>query len=236
VLGPFPSPVRRCRAFPDRNGDTPIQDLRYWDALYTENPEVFGTDPTPFALECGELLVERGVEQMVMDLGSGYGRDSVALARYDLEVMPLDASEVAIGLLQRRVSGTPLVTMVNPVWNDILDDLPVSDDFFSAVYSWNFFNQDFSDEETDFILGEIYRSLLPGGFLMLGVRSTHDPLYGRGEEVGPNYYRLDGRSRRFWTPEYAEAKLEDYAPERMEQKSVAIAGTDYGVLEIIAVK
>jgi SAM-dependent methyltransferase len=187
-------------------------------------------------VECGELLVERGVEQMVMDLGCGYGRDSVLLAQYDLEILPLDASENAITLLQKRVSGTPLVTMVNPVWNDILDDLPISDDFFSAVYSWNFFNQEFSDEETDFILSEVYRSLLPGGFLMFGIRSTNDPLYGQGEAVEPNVYRLDGFTRRFWTPEYAEEKLEDYAIERLDPKTVEIAGVEYGVLEIIAIK
>jgi SAM-dependent methyltransferase len=197
---------------------------------------VFGTDPTPFAFECGELLIERGVEQMIMDLGCGYGRDSVALAQFDLEILPLDASEVAITLLQKRVSGTPLVTMINPVWNNILDDLPISDDFFSAVYSWNFFNQNFTDEETDFILSEVYRSLLPGGFLMFGIRSTHDPLYGQGEEVEPNVFTHDGFTRRFWTPDYAEAKLEDYAIERLDPKTVEIAGTEYGMLEIIAVK
>jgi SAM-dependent methyltransferase len=204
--------------------------------LYRENPNVFGDDPTPFAVECGELLVERGVEQMVLDLGCGYGRDSVLLAQYDLEILPLDASEVAIELLQKRVSGTPLVTMVNPVWNDILDDLPVSDDFFSAAYSWNFLNQDFSEENIDFIMEEVYRTLLPGGFLMLGIRSTHDPLYGMGEEIEPHVFRFEGRDRRFWTLEYAESKLEDYAIERMLPKSVQIAGVEYGYLEIIAIK
>jgi SAM-dependent methyltransferase len=213
-----------------------MQDIRYWDRLYTEQPAVFGSDPTPFAVECGELLVERGVEMMVLDLGSGYGRDSVLLPQYDLEEMPLDASEVAIGLLQSRVAGTPLVTMINPVWVDILDDLPVSDDFFSACYSWNFLNQDFTDANIDFIFEEVYRSLLPGGFLMLGIRSTHDPLHGHGEEMEPHVFRLDGRMRRFWTPEYAEEKLADYAIERLDPKTVEIAGTEYGVLEIIAVK
>ena len=213
-----------------------IQDIGYWDQLYRENPQSFGTDPTPFAVECGELLVERGVEMMVLDLGCGYGRDSVLLAQYDLEVMSLDASEVGIGLLQDRVAGTPLVTMINPVWNDVLHDVPVSDDFFSAVYSWNFLNQDFSDAETDFILEEIYRTLLPGGFVMLGIRSTNDPLYGRGEELEPGYFRFEGRERRFWSPDYAEAKLADYAIERLEPKTTEIAGTHYGVLEIIAIK
>ena len=217
-------------------GGATIQDIRYWDQLYTEHPTVFGTDPTPFAVECGELLVERGVEQMVLDLGCGYGRDSVFLAQYDLEILPLDASEVAITLLQKRVSGTPLVTMVNPVWVNILDDLPISDDFFSAAYSWNFFNQNFTDKETNFILEEVYRSLLPGAFLMFGIRSTHDPLYGQGEEIEPNVYRYDGFTRRFWTPEYAEEKLADYAIERMDPKQVEIAGVEYGMLEIIAVK
>jgi len=187
-------------------------------------------------VECGELLVERGVEMMVLDLGCGYGRDSVLLAQYDLEIMPLDASEIAINLLQDRVAGTPLVTMINPVWNNVLDDLPVSDDFFSAAYSWNFLNQDFSNADVDFIFEEIYRTLLPGGFLMLGIRSTNDPLFGKGEELEPGYFRFEGRERRFWTPEYAEEKLADYAIERLDQKTAEIAGTEYGVLEIIAVK
>jgi SAM-dependent methyltransferase len=213
-----------------------IEDVRYWDQLYSENPLVFGSEPTPFAMECGELLVERGVEQMALDLGSGYGRDSVALAHYDLEILPLDASEVAINLLQKRVAGTPLVTMINPVWNDILNDLPVSDDFFSAAYSWNFLNLDFTREELRFILEEVYRTLLPGGFLMFGIRSDNDPLYGLGEELEPGLYRHEGRNRRFWTPEYAESILEDYAIERMERKTTEIAGTTYGMLEIIAVK
>jgi SAM-dependent methyltransferase len=204
--------------------------------LYAENPHIFGDDPTPFALECGELLVERGAEQMILDLGSGYGRDSIALAHYDLELMPLDASEIAIELLQKRVAGTPLVTMINPVWNDILQDLPVSDDFFSAVYAWDFFSQDFTLPETDFIMEEIYRTLLPGGFLMFGVRSDHDPLFGKGEEIEPGHFAFEGRKRRFWTEEFAEAKLEDYAIERMERKTVEVAGNPCGVLEIIAIK
>ena len=217
-------------------GDQLIEDIRKWDALYRENPNLFGTEPTPFAMECGELLVERGVEMMVLDLGSGYGRDTVALAQFDLELLPLDASEVAIELMQNSVAGTPLVTMINPVWVNILDDLPVSDDFFSAAYSWNFFNQDFSDEETTFILEEVYRTLLPGGFLMFGIRSTNDPLYGLGEETAPNCFRHEGRTRRFWPIEYAEAKLEDYAIESIEPKTAEIAGVAYGVIEILAVK
>ena len=52
----------------------------------------------------------------------------------------------------------------------------------------------------------------------------------------PNTFRLEGSTRRFWTPDYAEEKMADYAIERMEQKQVEIAGVEYGMLEIIAIK
>ena len=150
--------------------------------------------------------------------------------------MPLDASEVAIDLLQDRVAGTPLVTMINPVWNNVLDDLPVSGRLLQRGLLVEFLEPGLLERRRRFHLrGDL--SHAPARRFPDARHPVHQrPLFGKGEELEPGYFRFEGRERRFWTPEYAEAEAGRLRHRTAGSKTAEIAGTEYGVLEIIAVK
>lgn len=209
-----------------------------WDNIWRENPDYLGRAPNAFALFAGQQMRDRGVQMMVLDAGCGTGRDSLYFAGLDLETMALDFSEVAIKTIQSRVINTPLVTMVNPIWVDVLDGIPVSDDFFGAVYSFDFLNQDFTDEEIRFILEEFYRTMLPGALFFAAIRSTQDEEYGRGEPIGSNHFRLpDGRGLHFWSQEDVEQCLSEWFEiETLEEGQVELEPGTYAMFFVSGVK
>lgn len=77
-------------------------DQRKWDARYADGAYEERVHPSPFLVECGSLLPERG---LVLDLACGAGRNALYLARRGLTVDAVDISEVALARGRREGAG-----------------------------------------------------------------------------------------------------------------------------------
>jgi SAM-dependent methyltransferase len=151
-----------------------------WNKVYKSDNTFFGEEPSNFALLCFNHVKANNARK-VLELGSGYGRDTIFFALNGIEeVQALDYSNIAIEILDKIVKekNLPIKTRIF----DVKNPLPFSDGYFDAVYSHMLLNMRFSVNEIHFIFLEIRRVLKPKG-LNFSVRNDHDKFYGKGREV-----------------------------------------------------
>jgi len=180
---------------------------KVWDETYTKKPQIYGDAPSRLSVQLASMLKERTPPVRVLDLGCGYGRDSLYFAQQGFEVTALDCSPVAIALLQERLKGSEEANRIAPIVADVLQGIPAPEAHFDAVYAYLFFCLAFTDADLTKLFRECARVLKPRGLLAGTVRSVRDPSYGKGEEVEPDMFALPNAVRHFFREEYLQRKL-----------------------------
>lgn len=125
-----------------------------WDARHRERP--FSTDPDPLVL-AAVADIPRG---RALDLGSGPGRNSLALAAEGWAVTAVDFSEVA--LEQLREAATAKGLEIQTVREDILAYRPPAESFEVALLA----NVHLPKRELRTVLERAAVALVPGGRLL----------------------------------------------------------------------
>ena len=143
----------------------------------------------------------------VADLGCGQGHDAIAFASAGLQVTALDFSPVSVEQLRSRAAREELV--VTAICHDLAQPLPFGDASLDGTYAHLSLHY-FDDATTRAVFDDIYRVLSPGGYLVFSVKSTDDPYYGTGEQIGPNMFCRNGHVRHFFDREYLEEILGDW--------------------------
>ena len=166
--------------------------------------------------------------------GCGNGRDALYFASLGLDVVAMDLSEAAIGMLRQQP-----VPHARFVCGDFVSHTlhqPESYDYAYSRFTIHAINQ----KQERMLLGSMARALKPGGKFFIEVRSVHDPLYGKGEALERNAFFYDNHYRRFLVlDELTEALRQagfriEYA---REQTGFAPYGNDDPpVIRVVAVK
>jgi SAM-dependent methyltransferase/uncharacterized protein YbaR (Trm112 family) len=131
-----------------------------------------------------EIPIRNGDGELLLDVGSNWGRWSVSAARKGWRVVGIDPSLGAIMAAQRAFSGMGLD--MSFVCGDARF-LPFKADIFRGAFSYSVI-QHFSESDAEIALGELGRVLHPGGFAKIqmahkgGLRST----YSRTRRDYPN--------------------------------------------------
>ncbi len=138
-------------------------------------------------------ILEASRNRPILDLGCGLGNDSLCLTERGFQVVSCDISEAAVAAVKKHVPNARCMAF------DMLEGIPFEDDSFSVViadlclhyYKW---------EDTVRIVRDIRRMLMNGGVLLCRVNSVNDINYGagQGEVVEENYYRVNGKMKRFF--------------------------------------
>jgi ubiquinone/menaquinone biosynthesis C-methylase UbiE len=142
----------------------------------------------------------------VADLGCGQGHDAVTFVGADLDVTALDFSPDSVDQVSRAGRDNPRLISV---LHDLAQPLPFGDESLHGVYSHLSLHY-FDDVTTRSIFDEIFRVLVPGGVLVFSVKSTDDPYYGAGEQMGPHMFGRNGHVRHFFGREYLEDLLTEW--------------------------
>ncbi|MGI8963238.1 MAG: class I SAM-dependent methyltransferase [Thermomicrobiales bacterium] len=171
----------------------------HWSGVYGRNP-VIREHGSGCAAVCLARLA-RG--SRVLELGCGTGADAATLAGAGHTVTATDFVEEAVAANQRRFAQIPNLNF-QAMRTD--EPFPFPDGTFDAVYahlSLHYFTHDI----TMAIVAEIRRVLGEGGWLMFACKSPADPLYGKGVEIEPDMFDLNGHVRHFFSEQYARELL-----------------------------
>ena len=180
----------------------------------------------PFAKEAYALIESKNFK-MLLDVGCGDGRDAFFFAEKGFEVTAVDFSESGIRTL-RSLNPSIAAHQMD------IRDMDFSDASFDVTYAHLSVHY-FDDPTTTQIFQNLHRMLKSGGFLFVKCRSTKDPLFGRGEEVGKNIYRTNW-VRHFFTVEYMKKKLEIFEIVEVREASAAYDGKQSVFIDAIAKK
>ena len=144
----------------------------------------------------------------VIDLGCGQGRDAISLALRGFDVTATDLSVVALqraGVLAEQANAHvefARLDLSRPPY-------PWPDSYFSGVFSYLSLHY-FPTTVTREIFAEIRRIIRPDGVFLFVVRSTRDPIFGRGEELEPEMFLLDGHIRHFFSIPHARSMMKNW--------------------------
>ena len=126
------------------------------------------------------------------------------------------------------------IDSIHILQHDLSKKLPFPNGSFDAVYAHLSIHY-FDDATTHRIIAEIGRVLKPGGLLCVKCKSVDDPLYGNGEEVGPDMFRTE-HVRHFFRKEYMQSLLDDFKILSVRRVSYAYDKHRSAFIEAIARK
>lgn len=161
-----------------------------WDERWTSaRGRADWLEPEADVRAVAERLVAAGARR-ALDLGCGVGRHALFLAGLGFEVRALDASESGLAHCRQaaRAAGLPLALA-----KGLMSDLPFAPGAFDYVLAWNvIYHGDRAVVAR--ALSEIARVLRAGGTFQGTLLSTAHESHGRGREVAPGTFVVEGAS------------------------------------------
>lgn len=173
---------------------------QHWDMTFSHRAEMFGEAPSEAAQKAAALFKQEG-KTMLVELGSGQGRDTLFFARNGFRVTAVDYAQVAIDALAAKAQAADVAQLVTALRHDIREPLPFPDDSFDGCYSHMLYCMALTTGELDQLSQEIWRVLRPGGLNIYTVRHTRDPDYGIGIHRGEDMYEVNGFIVHFFSRE-----------------------------------
>jgi len=178
--------------------ENPVDNQDYWNQYYKN--DVCSKQPSPFA-QYVATLIEPG--RRLIELGCGNGRDAVYLAGQGLRVTALDLSSVTIDYLRAQNVPNAEFICADFVNSDIHQ--PNAYDYAYSRFTIHSINKN----QEQLLLQRVFSSLRPGGKMFIEVRSVHDTLFGKGQQLEHNAWFYDNHYRRFIVLDELVAELEN---------------------------
>jgi tellurite methyltransferase len=154
-----------------------------WDELF-KREEFRRREPYPRVSEFAQLLKERAARR-VLDLGCGTGRHLILLAKEGFEVYGLDISPTGLEEARRWLEEEGLRAELK---EGDMSSLPYPEGFFDGAISIHVIYHGTLAQMRKAI-GELHRTLRPGGLALLTFQSRRSYRYGRGEGARAPYLR-----------------------------------------------
>jgi len=209
--------------------ENPVDNQDYWNQYYKN--DVCSKQPSPFA-QYVATLIEPG--RRLIELGCGNGRDAVYLAGQGLRVTALDLSSVTIDYLRAQNVPNAEFICADFVNSDIHQ--PNAYDYAYSRFTIHSINKN----QEQLLLQRVFSSLRPGGKMFIEVRSVHDTLFGKGQQLEHNAWFYDNHYRRFIVLDELVAELEkcgflvEYAKE--STGFAPYGNEDPAVIRVVAAK
>lgn len=176
------------------------KDTAYWNTYYQKKPPVID-DASSFAREMLNFIntqsVDNEEDRYLLDLGCGNGRDSRFFADNGIHVVGIDASDVAIEMLEHTYENDKYLEFM-------CDDFVTANVLFQREYDFcysRFTMHAINKLQEKELLENVYRALKKNGLFMIEARTIHDQIFGLGKQVERNAYIYNDHYRRFIDPE-----------------------------------
>lgn len=149
--------------------------------------------------------LDESKEIPIIDLGCGFGNDTLYLTERGYPVISCDYSIEALNRLKFFIE-KPETRLVN-----MLDGLPF-DNNIACVLIADLSIHYFSWDDTNKIINDISRVLIEDGYFICRVNSVKDINYGAGQgvKIEDNYYNVNGKFKRFFDQEQIEKVFKNW--------------------------
>lgn len=185
---------------------------------WLDKPSIFAEQVVGYLPASGSLL----------DLGAGQGQDSIYFAQAGYDVTSTDVEQSALDKAKLK-AGDLSMTFIRV---DVTKTLPFDDAAFDIVYAHLSLHY-FDSVTTNAVMDEIYRVLKPGGVFAFFANSTTDPEYGTGERIEDDLFFVEGKTKRYMSPESARAFAHKFEVIIADDQGETYKDTDKGVYNLI---
>jgi SAM-dependent methyltransferase len=162
-------------------------DAPDWDARYTGEGYLFGSEPNEFLASCRPLLGDRG---RVLCVADGEGRNSVWLAAQGLAVVAFDASPVGVAKARRLAEERGVSVRYDVADADGWQWPQEAFDVAVAIYI-----QFAPPPMRRRLFGRIWQALRPGGLFLLEGYRLEQLAYGTGGPRVPDQLYTEAQLR-----------------------------------------
>lgn len=182
-------------------------------------------------LDKHESILKAAKDTAIIDLGCGYGSDTLYLHERGYKCISCDLSGEALKRLKYFIADPITIQF------DMLGGLPFKEGSAKVVIA-DLSIHYFPWEDTKRIVKEIGRVLTNGGYFLCRVNSVNDVAHGsgRGEKIEENYYDVKGRKKRFFNKEHLEELFGPWSVVHKEEYSLERFGTNKVLWEIVVQK
>ena len=139
------------------------------------------------------LVIQHAAASLVLEIGCGFGDDTVTLSRAGLDVIAFDLSPGCVATARQRAPDAHIEC------RDSRDPFPAAATDVGVVIASLSLHY-FPWLETKAMVQRVWDSLKPGGIFLCRLNSTEDVNFGagQGELIEENFYNDQGKQKRFF--------------------------------------
>ena len=164
----------------------------HWEKVFSRGcSDLFGAEASEPARKAVGIFRNEG-KNKILELGGGFGRDTLFFAKEGFDVTVGDYSEQALQSLRSGAEGLGVSESITPFCHDVRKPLPFEDEQFDACYSHMLMCMALTTAELEYLMQEVRRVLKKGGLNIYTVRNTTDSQYGTGTHRGEDLYEIQG--------------------------------------------
>lgn len=184
---------------------------QFWENFYEAEGTCWGWAPSVFARRVANILEQHSGGDHIVDLGAGYGRDSLYLAETFpvRQVHAIDFSARALAILAKKISEGPQTLTVEAIERDLAggSSLPrklvgttQSLIMHSLLHNWD-------DATRQHILRQLAIDSGNGSRIFLSTYSDRDCKFGKGQAVDERTFRC--------VPRYPEVAIRFFSEDEL---------------------
>ena len=153
----------------------------FWEASFIEKQTMWGFEPADSAILTKDFFLEKKVKDILIP-GIGYGRNAKVFVDNGIDVTGIEISKTAIDLA--RQNGLDI-----SIYHGSVSDMPFDNKLYDGIFSYGLIHLLSSSERTKFIK-DCYNQLKPNGYMIFTTISKEAPMYGRGKQLGKDYFEI----------------------------------------------
>ncbi len=174
----------------------------FWEASFIGNQTMWGFEPADSAILTKDFFLEKNVKDILIP-GIGYGRNAKVFMDNGINVTGIEISKTAIELAKQN--GLHL-----NIFHGSVNDMPFDNRLYDGIFSYALIHL-LSEEEREKFIKDCYDQLKPGGYMVFTTISKKAPMYGKGKQLGKDYFEImDGVKMFFYDSDSVEREFGEY--------------------------
>ena len=165
-----------------------------WESSFMENQRMWGFEPSDSAIVVKDFFLERKVKNILIP-GIGYGRNAKVFVDNGIDVTGIEISKTAIELA--RQGGLDI-----DIFHGSVTDMPFDDKLYDGIFCHGLIYLLNSCEREKFIR-DCYNQLQPEGYMIFTTISKDAPMFGKGRELGKDYFEIAEGIKMFFYDSYS---------------------------------